>query len=149
MKQKAKDTKTAKLGRINIDYQVLHDAFFVYQSKPRMSKVGDLYYEGKEYEVAVGRKPGKLSEELKSALGVTDNGPPPWLINMQRYGPPPSYPHLRVRVSRRRFRRTRIRLPPGGWETTRGRARRSDLRRRLRKRQDKGESVDAVRRRGG
>ena len=96
LKQKAKDTKTAKLGRINIDYQVLHDAFFVYQSKPRMSKVGDLYYEGKEYEVAVGRKPGKLSEELKSALGVTDNGPPPWLINMQRYGPPPSYPHLRV-----------------------------------------------------
>jgi len=96
LKQKAKDTKTAKLGKINIDYQVLHDAFFVYQSKPRMSKVGDLYYEGKEYEVAVGRKPGKLSEELKSALGMTDGGPPPWLINMQRYGPPPSYPHLRV-----------------------------------------------------
>jgi splicing factor 3B subunit 2 len=22
--------------------------------------------------------------------------PPPWLINMQRYGPPPSYPNLKV-----------------------------------------------------
>lgn len=22
--------------------------------------------------------------------------PPPWLINMQRYGPPPSYPSLRI-----------------------------------------------------
>jgi splicing factor 3B subunit 2 len=22
--------------------------------------------------------------------------PPPWLINMQRYGPPPSYPGLRI-----------------------------------------------------
>jgi len=23
-------------------------------------------------------------------------GPPPWLINMQRYGPPPSYPNLKI-----------------------------------------------------
>ena len=96
LKQKAKDTKTAKLGRMDIDYQILHDAFFVYQSKPKMSKPGDLYFEGKEFEVSIGRKPGKLSEELKAALGMTDGGPPPWLINMQRYGPPPSYPHLRV-----------------------------------------------------
>ena len=22
--------------------------------------------------------------------------PPPWLVNMQRYGPPPSYPTLRI-----------------------------------------------------
>jgi splicing factor 3B subunit 2 len=96
LKQKVKDTKTARMGRMDIDYQILHDAFFVYQSKPKMSKTGDLYFEGKEYEVHVGRKPGKLSEELKAALGMTDGGPPPWLINMQRYGPPPSYPHLRV-----------------------------------------------------
>ena len=46
---------------------------------------------------------------------MTDNGPPPWLINMQRYGPPPSYPHLRVRVSRRRFPPERIGYHPGGW----------------------------------
>ena len=96
LKQKVKDTKTARMGRMDIDYQILHDAFFVYQTKPKMSKVGDMYFEGKEYEVSVGRKPGKLSEELKSALGMTDGGPPPWLINMQRYGPPPSYPHLKV-----------------------------------------------------
>lgn len=23
-------------------------------------------------------------------------GPPPWLVNMQRYGPPPSYPNLKI-----------------------------------------------------
>lgn len=34
--------------------------------------------------------------ELRRALGMTDNTPPPWLINMQRYGPPPSYPDLKV-----------------------------------------------------
>jgi hypothetical protein len=22
--------------------------------------------------------------------------PPPWLLNMQRYGPPPSYPNLKI-----------------------------------------------------
>ncbi|XP_058113203.1 pre-mRNA-splicing factor sap145-like isoform X2 [Magnolia sinica] len=41
-------------------------------------------------------KPGVLSQELKEALGIPDGAPPPWLINMQRYGPPPSYPHLKI-----------------------------------------------------
>jgi len=27
---------------------------------------------------------------------MAPNGPPPWLFNMQRYGPPPSYPGLRI-----------------------------------------------------
>jgi len=44
-------------------------------------------------------KPGILSEELRKSLGMGDNTPPPWLINMQRYGPPPSYPDLRVSFS--------------------------------------------------
>ena len=37
-----------------------------------------------------------LSEELQNALGMTDGAPPPWLVNMQRYGPPPSYPSLKI-----------------------------------------------------
>ena len=37
---------------IYTDYQVLHDAFFKYQIKPKMTRHGDLYYEGKEYEVS-------------------------------------------------------------------------------------------------
>ena len=71
---------------------MLHDAFFKFQTKPRLTKLGDVYYEGKEFEVALREKrPGDVSEELKKALGMTDGGPPPWLVNMQRYGPPPSY----------------------------------------------------------
>jgi splicing factor 3B subunit 2 len=97
LKQKGKDAKTAKLGKIDIDYQVLHDAFFKFQTKPKMTKVGELYYEGKEYEMDLkGKKPGTLTEETREALGMTDDGPPPWLINMQRYGPPPSYPSLKI-----------------------------------------------------
>jgi splicing factor 3B subunit 2 len=41
------------MGRIDIDFQVLHDAFFKYQTKPRLTMHGDLYYEGKEFEVGV------------------------------------------------------------------------------------------------
>ena len=97
LKQKGKDATTAKMGKIDIDYQVLHDAFFKFQTKPKMTAVGEVYYEGKEYETPVeGKRPGWLSEETREALGVAEDGPPPWLINMQRYGPPPSYPHLKI-----------------------------------------------------
>lgn len=41
-------------------------------------------------------KPGQMSAELVAALGITEGCPPPWLINMQRYGPPPSYPNMRI-----------------------------------------------------
>jgi len=86
-----------KLGRMDIDYQVLHDAFFKYQTKPKLTVHGDLYYEGKEFEITLKQKrPGLLSDELKLALGMPPGAPPPWLINMQRYGPPPSYPNLKV-----------------------------------------------------
>ena len=78
LKSKVKDTKTAKLGRIDIDYQVMHDAFFKFQTKPKMTKMGDLYFEGKEYEISLGdRKPGNLSDELKAALGIDGNNGPP------------------------------------------------------------------------
>jgi len=57
-------------------------------------------------------KPGNYSKELQVALGMREEDadsdvdtevdevckiPPPWLINMQRYGPPPSYPNLHIR----------------------------------------------------
>jgi splicing factor 3B subunit 2 len=86
-----------KLGKMDIDYQVLHDAFFRYQTKPKLTFHGDLYYEGKEFEITLKeKKPGQLSEDIKKALGMPEGAPPPWLINMQRYGPPPSYPNLKI-----------------------------------------------------
>jgi len=86
-----------KMGKLDIDYQVLHDAFFKYSTRPPMSKHNDLYFEGKEMEVKMGhKKPGILSAALKEALAMPDDYPPPWLYNMQRYGPPPSYPSLKI-----------------------------------------------------
>ncbi|OQS02106.1 hypothetical protein THRCLA_21504, partial [Thraustotheca clavata] len=94
---KMRERMQPKLGRIDIDYQVLHDAFFRYQTKPKLTTLGDLYYEGKEFEVQLKHKtPGILSDELKRALGMVDGVPPPWLLNIQRYGPPPAYPHLKI-----------------------------------------------------
>jgi len=103
MKTKMREKVRPKMGKIDIDYQKLHDAFFRYQTKPKLTMHGDLYYERKEFETRLKeKKPGDLTEELKIALGMPgkDSGgqkvPPPWLIAMQRYGPPPSYPNLKI-----------------------------------------------------
>lgn len=59
------------MGKIDIDYSKLHDAFFRWQTKPKMTPHGDLYFEGKEMETRLSnRKPGNLSKRLKEALGM-------------------------------------------------------------------------------
>ncbi|ESO01355.1 hypothetical protein HELRODRAFT_100627 [Helobdella robusta] len=102
LKSKMRERVRPKMGKIDIDYQKLHDAFFKWQTKPRLTIHGDIYYEGKEFEARLKeKKPGNLSDELRTALGMpigpnADKYPPPWLIAMQRYGPPPSYPSLKI-----------------------------------------------------
>ncbi|WVQ77708.1 hypothetical protein IAR50_007398 [Cryptococcus sp. DSM 104548] len=98
LRQKTRERVQPKMGKMDIDYQKLHDAFFRYQGKPSMSKFGEAYYEGKELETDLRtKKPGELSTELTEALSIPPLAPPPWLIAMQRFGPPPSYPNLRIR----------------------------------------------------
>lgn len=99
LKSKMREKIRPKVGKIQMDYQQLHDAFFKWQTKPQLSMHGDLYYEGKEFEKKYKFKPGELSEELRKALGMpTGQGfekyPPPWVSAMRRHGPPPSYPYL-------------------------------------------------------
>lgn len=96
-KTKMRNKMHPKLGKLSVDYEKLYNAFFKYQTKPRLTLHGDLYHEGKEFETTLKlKRPGILSEELRLALAMPSNAPPPWLINMQRYGPPPSYPNLRI-----------------------------------------------------
>ena len=45
LKQKTRERVRPKMGKLTIDYQKLHDAFFRWQTKPRMTIHGDLYYE--------------------------------------------------------------------------------------------------------
>lgn len=97
LKSKMRERVQPKMGKLDIDYQKLHDAFFRFQTKPQLTMYGEVYYEGKEYETNLkDRRPGELSDELKEALNIPPGAPPPWLINMQRFGPPPSYPSLKV-----------------------------------------------------
>jgi len=98
-RQKMRERVNPKMGRMDIDYAVLEDAFLRYQTKPPLTPHGELYYEGKEFEARTrNHTPGVLSEELVNALGIPPLYPPPWLMNMQRYGPPPAYPALRIRA---------------------------------------------------
>ncbi|KAF2660855.1 DUF382-domain-containing protein [Lophiostoma macrostomum CBS 122681] len=97
LKQKQRERVQGKVGKLDIDYSKLYDAFFRRQTKPEMTRYGEVYYEGKEYETNMKHlRPGELSDELKEALGMTAGGPPPWLVNQQRWGPPPSYPSLKI-----------------------------------------------------
>eukprot|EP00178_Gracilaria_changii_P010037 TRINITY_DN2925_c0_g1_i1.p1 TRINITY_DN2925_c0_g1~~TRINITY_DN2925_c0_g1_i1.p1 ORF type:complete len:575 (+),score=103.34 TRINITY_DN2925_c0_g1_i1:307-2031(+) len=98
LKQRQREKMRAKTGRgVEIDHSRLRDAFFKYQTKPRLTPHGDVYYELRELEVDGSQfRPGFLSEELRAALGVSEGDPPVWLVNMQRYGPPPGYPGLKI-----------------------------------------------------
>ena len=40
--------------------------------------------------------PRIYSNNQQVALGMPKGAPPPWLINMQRYGPPTSYLHFKI-----------------------------------------------------
>ena len=96
LKQKQRERVQPKMGKLDIDYQKLYEAFFRFQTKPELTRYGEVYYEGKEYETNLRHlRPGELSEELKEALSIPPGAPPPWLINQQRFGPPPSYPSLK------------------------------------------------------
>lgn len=103
LKAKTRERVQPKMGKIQMDYQQLHDAFFKWQTKPQMSIHGDLYYEGKEFEKKFKKKPGELSDELRKALGMPTGPnaadfPPPWLAAMKRHGPPPAYPNLHILI---------------------------------------------------
>ncbi|GAB0493765.1 hypothetical protein MMPV_005050 [Pyropia vietnamensis] len=107
MKRIGRERIRPKMGAGGVPAKVLRDAFLVHATKPRLTPIGDLYYELRETEGggsggdgAGCRRPvpGELSAELRAALGMPPDGvhPPPWLRAMQQYGPPPAYPTLRL-----------------------------------------------------
>lgn len=97
LKQKQRERVQPKMGKLDIDYQKLYEAFFRFQTKPELTRYGEIYYEGKEYETNLKHlRPGELSDELMDALGMSMGGPTPWLVNQQRFGPPSSYPALKI-----------------------------------------------------
>lgn len=102
LKQLQRERVQPRSGKLDIDYQILYNAFFKHQSKPRLYRFGDVYYEGKEVadeyiDVAAKIRPGVISEQLRIALGMPENDlsvPPPWISIMQYIGKPPAYENL-------------------------------------------------------
>ncbi|KAF5382089.1 hypothetical protein D9615_004216 [Tricholomella constricta] len=56
LKAKTRERVQPKMGKVNIDYQKLHDAFFKFQTKPSVTGFGEMYYEGKEFETSLKEK---------------------------------------------------------------------------------------------
>lgn len=100
LKKLQRDRVQPKMGKLDIDYQKLHDAFFKYQTKPKLLAFGEVYYEGRE-KIDANRheiqhmRPGKISRALRSAVGLPENdkSPPPWVVLMNELGKPPAYSH--------------------------------------------------------
>lgn len=42
LKQKTRERVQPKMGKIDIDYQKLHDAFFRFQTKPKLTSFGEV-----------------------------------------------------------------------------------------------------------
>ncbi|KAI9304497.1 hypothetical protein BJ944DRAFT_240499 [Cunninghamella echinulata] len=97
-KTKKNQMRRPRLGKLDLEYEALYDAFFKYQTKPNLTIHGDLYEERKHISSKFNIKTyGELSDKLKEALGMTSPlMPPPWLYQMQRYGPPPGYKHIKI-----------------------------------------------------
>jgi len=70
-KQKQRSVRGGARGKMAINYQTLHDAFFIHQTKPPLTLFGDIYHEQKEREIRYRAfQPGRLSDRLKKALGI-------------------------------------------------------------------------------
>lgn len=43
LKQKMREKVQPKMGRLDVDYQKLHDAFFKFQTKTRLTSFGEVF----------------------------------------------------------------------------------------------------------
>ncbi|CAI5756211.1 unnamed protein product [Candida verbasci] len=104
LRQSQREKTQVRMGKLDIDYEKLYNAFFRNQfiSRPRLFPFGELYEEGKEIsdslnKVVAGIRPGVLSSKLRKALGMPENDQsiaPAWITIMKEIGKPPAYENL-------------------------------------------------------
>jgi len=95
LRERVREKLYPKLGKSSVNQQLLHDAFFKEEVVARTTRYGCVFDPRTDYFVHMCR-PGRISQELMDALGMDDKTPPPWLLAMQRYGMPPSYPDILI-----------------------------------------------------
>ncbi|WUR02192.1 splicing factor 3B subunit 2 [Vairimorpha necatrix] len=92
-KQKFMNKLFPKLGKASINPRRLYEAFGNF--KPFVFPYGepfDFTWEKEKKRFS----PGMLTDELRLLLGMNEFSPPPWIFKMQKVGPPPSYPDLKI-----------------------------------------------------
>lgn len=102
LRQKQRDKIQPKLGKLDLDYEKLYNAFYKFQTKPRLFPYGEIFEEGKEsndelISKIMKIKPGIISKNLRMALGMPIDDitiPPAWITIMKDIGKPPSYKDL-------------------------------------------------------
>jgi splicing factor 3B subunit 2 len=77
---KFRDRTQGKSNDFEVSQKLLYDAFYRNQTKPSLTRFGDVYFEGKEFMPNKRLiRPGKLSNKLMEALWISERDPPPWL----------------------------------------------------------------------
>ena len=102
LRQKQRERIQPKLGKLDLDYEKLYNAFYKFQTKPRLFPYGEIFEEGKEsndelISKIMKIKPGIISKNLRIALGMPSDDmtiPPAWITIMKDIGKPPSYKDL-------------------------------------------------------
>eukprot|EP00477_Mikrocytos_mackini_P001257 GAHX01001343.1.p1 GENE.GAHX01001343.1~~GAHX01001343.1.p1 ORF type:complete len:281 (-),score=49.89 GAHX01001343.1:312-1154(-) len=80
------------MGRINIDYKILHDAFFQFEYLPKFSGFGEIGGNSDTKTKNNATYPSKISDTLKRALNQSGPlKPMPWINRMQKLGTPPAF----------------------------------------------------------
>ncbi|AAS53910.1 AFR539Cp [Eremothecium gossypii ATCC 10895] len=106
LKQEARARVQPKMGRLDLDYVKLHDAFFKLGRNWRpdiMLQYGDMYYENRNLDQEAHwtrmrrrYRPGRLSLPLRKALGLAEGRTPVWCKKWKEVGLPPGYPGFKV-----------------------------------------------------
>ncbi|SMN22069.1 similar to Saccharomyces cerevisiae YMR240C CUS1 Protein required for assembly of U2 snRNP into the spliceosome, forms a complex with Hsh49p and Hsh155p [Maudiozyma saulgeensis] len=106
LKELARARVQVKTGTLDIDYRRTYNIFFKIGAQWKQDLLlpfGDMYYENRTlHDEAQWRKmikdkiPGKLSETLRTAMGLEDGQLPPWCMAMNEIGMPPAYPDMQV-----------------------------------------------------
>ncbi|AMD20235.1 HDL509Wp [Eremothecium sinecaudum] len=106
LKKDARSRVRPRLGKLDLDYSKLHDTFFRLGRnwKPDLLlPYGDQYYENRNLEqevmwASMRRKyrPGRLSAQIRKALGLYEGRLPSWCKKWKDIGLPPSYPGMKV-----------------------------------------------------
>lgn len=95
-----------KLGALDIDFKKMYNIFFKLGAtwKPDLLlRFGDQFYENRNISDEANWlqmkkifKPGKISTNLRTALGLQEGQLPSWCMEMNKIGLPPSYPNFKI-----------------------------------------------------